>query len=79
MSEQDSVALVRLILLRVAVSTKRRMKAVSRSGDLHGWRDPGDIAEMLDSLRMPVCDLRDAPVSTRQERVEWYRRWSCSS
>lgn len=49
-SEQDSVALARFILLTVAVSARRKTKAVSRSGDLRGWRDPGDIAEMLDSL-----------------------------
>ena len=78
-SEQDSVALASFILLTVAVSARRKTKAVSKSSDLHGWRDPGDIAEMLDSLGLPGYNLRDAPFSAGQERVGWCRRWVCSS
>lgn len=54
----------------MTVITRRKTKVVSRSGDLHGLQDPSDIAEMLDSLGLPGCDLKDVPVSTRQERVE---------
>lgn len=73
-SEQDSVALGSLILQTVVVSARR-----SRSGDFCGWRDPGKIAEIQDSLGLPGRDLMDAPVLTRQEKVEWYRRCACSS